>query len=135
MHIFRHPILKPSTSRVKVSKSPFYKGPNWCLPGAHRVDGELGTNPSLSSKKIQFSIVKISFFRIFAKKKSPPLVSQITTLYRAPPPGKNGKNLLDHCSFSEKVISQAPRPPPAPALQGAEGLRTWSPPCKGELKV
>ena len=88
----------------------FHKRPSWCLPGAHRVEGELGTNPSLSSKKNQFSIVKISFFRIFAKKKSLPLVSQITSLYRAPPHGKNAKNLLDHCSFSEKVISPAPRP-------------------------
>ena len=48
----------------------------------------------------------------------PPLVSQITTLYQAPPPAKNAKNLLLHRSFSEKVISQAPRPSPAPAVEG-----------------
>ena len=49
----------------------------------------------------------------------PPLVSQITTLYRGPPSReKRKKNLLDHCSFSEKVISRAPRPSPAPALEG-----------------
>ena len=71
-------------------------------------------------RKFQFSIVKIPFFRIFRKKKMLSLVSQITTLYQAPPPAKNAKNLLLHCSFSEKVISQAPRPSPAPALQGAE---------------
>ena len=71
-------------------------------------------------EKFQFSIEKIPFFRIFWKKKLPPLVSQITTLYQAPPPAKNAKNLLLHRSFSEKVISQAPRPSPTPALQGAE---------------
>ena len=70
-------------------------------------------------RKFQFSIVKIPFFRIFRKKKMLSLVSQITTLYQAPPPAKNAKNLLDHCSFSEKVISRAPRPWPAPALEGA----------------
>ena len=75
---------------------------------------------SVARSNFQFSIEKNSFFRIFCKKKLPPLVSQITTLYQAPPPAKNAKNLLLHCSFSEKVISQAPRPSPAPALQGAE---------------
>ena len=69
---------------------------------------------------VQFSIGKISFFRFFCKKKLPPLDSQFTTLYQAPPPAKNAKNLLLHRSFSEKVISQAPRPSPTPALQGAE---------------
>ena len=59
-------------------------------------------------------------FSLFLQKKLPPLDSQFTTLYQAPPPAKNAKNLLLHRSFSEKVISQAPRPSPTPALQGAE---------------
>ena len=73
---------------------------------------------SVARSNFQFSIEKNSFFRIFCKKKLPPLVSQITTLYQAPPPAKNAKNLLLHRSFSKKVISQAPRPPPAPAVEG-----------------
>ena len=74
----------------------------------------------------QFScVVKISIFNWknfifshFLKKKLPKIDSQFTTLYRAPPAAKNAKNLLDHCSFSEKVISRAPRPSPAPAVEG-----------------
>ena len=71
---------------------------------------------------VKFSIFnwKNLIFSHFLKKKLPKIDSQFTTLYRAPPAAKNAKNLLDHCSFSEKVISRAPRPSPTPALQGAE---------------
>ena len=40
---------------------------------------------SVAWSNFQFSIEKISFFRILCKKKLPPLDSQFTTLYRAPP--------------------------------------------------
>ena len=73
-----------------------------------------------SSSKISIFNCKNPIFSHFSQKKMLSLVSQITTLYQAPPPAKNAKNLLLHRSFSKKVISQAPRPSPAPALQGAE---------------
>ena len=50
LHIVRHPILKPSTSRWKVAKRPFYKVHFWSLPGAHRVEGELGTSPATAAR-------------------------------------------------------------------------------------
>ena len=130
LFIFWHPqnckregVFDPSVFTLS-SMFPFLEGENTNYPALwilYLLHFSTGPRDQFSCV-VKFSIFhwKNFIFSHFLKKKLPKIDSQFTTLYRAPPAAKNAKNLLDHCSFSEKVISRAPRPSPTPALQGAE---------------